>query len=211
MVPGAGWYVRDLPIDSLAGDRRIFLSFGAANTVASVWVNGRSAGEPHIGGYTPFAYDVTELLRAGASNRIAVRVDNSYNEQIPPLAADFTFYGGIYRDVELICTDPAHFDVLSAGTGVYLSTPDVSAGSATVEIRSDFRLPEGMRGISLRHTVFDADGRSAASVSEKLKRGQAVSTRTVTLDSPRLWDPTIRICTASARSWSAPTAACWIA
>ena len=186
---GAGWYVRDLPIDSLAGDRRIFLSFGAANTVASVWVNGRSAGEPHIGGYTPFAYDVTELLRAGASNRIAVRVDNSYNEQIPPLAADFTFYGGIYRDVELICTDPAHFDVLSAGTGVYLSTPDVSAGSATVEIRSDFRLPEGMRGISLRHTVFDADGRSAASVSEKLKRGQAVSTRTVTLDSPRLWGP----------------------
>ena len=113
---GAGWYVRDLPIDLLVEGRRIFLSFGAANTVASVWVNGRSAGEPHIGGYTPFAYDVTELLRAGASNRIAVRVDNSYNEQIPPLAADFTFYGGIYRDVELICTDPAHFDVLSAGT-----------------------------------------------------------------------------------------------
>ena len=58
---GAGWYVRDLPIDSLVEGRRIFLSFGAANTVASVWVNGRSAGEPHIGGYTPFAYDVTEL------------------------------------------------------------------------------------------------------------------------------------------------------
>lgn len=48
LVPGAGWYVRDLPIDSLAGDRRIFLSFGAANTVASVWVNGPVARASRI-------------------------------------------------------------------------------------------------------------------------------------------------------------------
>lgn len=84
---GAGWYVRDLPIDSLAGDRRIFLSFGAANTVASVWVNGRSAGEPHIGGYTPFAYDVTELLRAvprtGSPSASTIRITSRFRRSRP--------------------------------------------------------------------------------------------------------------------------------
>lgn len=100
---GAGWYRRDLRLGEGLREKRIHLYFEGVNQVADVWVNGRKAGR-HVGGYTAFVFDVTDLVRWDASNSIAVRVDNSHDPDIPPLNADFTFFGGIYRDVWLVAT-----------------------------------------------------------------------------------------------------------
>lgn len=87
---GTGWYRRSLPIaDSLDG-RRLFLYFEGANQVADVYVNGTHAGQ-HVGGYTAFVYEITDLVHVGGENTIAVRVNNEHDPDIPPLDADFTF------------------------------------------------------------------------------------------------------------------------
>ncbi len=101
---GPGWYRRTLAVPGGADGRRLFLHFEGANQVAEVWVNGQPVGG-HVGGYTAFTLDVTEAVRPG-DNVVAVRVDNRHDPDVPPLDADFTFYGGLYRDVWLVDDRP---------------------------------------------------------------------------------------------------------
>jgi beta-galactosidase len=123
---GTGWYRKRLELDGSLQGRRIFLYFEGANQVADVFVNGHVAGR-HIGGYTAFAFDITDVVRFDAPNVVAVRVDNRHDEDIAPLNADFTLYGGIYRDVWLLATSTVHVDVLDhASPGVFIDTPEVS-------------------------------------------------------------------------------------
>jgi beta-galactosidase len=96
------WYRKKLVINP-AG-KQVYLRFEGANQLAAVFVNGQPAGM-HTGGYTAFQFPVHQLLHKGPStNEIVVRVDNRFNEQVPPLSADFTFFGGIYRDAWLVYT-----------------------------------------------------------------------------------------------------------
>lgn len=90
---GCGWY-RKVVNFSINKERKYFIQFEAANQVTELWINGVAVGKKHIGGYTPFTYDITNFIKDG-KNLIAVRVDNTHNENIPPLSADFTFFGGI--------------------------------------------------------------------------------------------------------------------
>jgi beta-galactosidase len=124
---GVGWYRRSLTVaDSLDG-RRLFLYFEGANQVTDVHVNGAHAGQ-HVGGYTAFAYEITDLVDVGGENTIAVRVNNEHDLDIPPLDADFTFCGGIYRDVRLLATAPVHVEVTNhASPGVFIDTPPATA------------------------------------------------------------------------------------
>src|SRR6185312_11942695 len=99
-----------------------------------VWVNGTRIGE-HRGGFAAFVFDATDALRVGGNNLIAVKVSNAYDRDIPPLSADFTFFGGIYRDVHLLVTDPLQISPLDYGSpGVYLKTTDVTPKSAALEV-----------------------------------------------------------------------------
>ena len=127
---GVGWYRRTLRLGSEVGDpirgagapaRRQFLHVEGANQVAEVWVNGQPVGG-HVGGYTAFTLDVTDAVRPG-DNTVAVRVDNRHDADIPPLDADFTFYGGLYRDVWLVETDAVHLSTAWGASGVRLDTP----------------------------------------------------------------------------------------
>lgn len=89
----------------------------------------------HVGGYTAFVFDVTDLVQYGADNTIAVWVNNEHDPDIPPLDADFTFYGGIYRDVRLLATAPVHVEVTNhASPGVFIDTSAASRDSATVRV-----------------------------------------------------------------------------
>lgn len=90
-----------------AGDR-VYLEFKGVNSSAKAFVNGTEAVS-HDGGYSTFRADVTELLKA--ENVLRVEVDNSKTEKVYPQTADFTFYGGIYRDVNLIVVPEHHFDL----------------------------------------------------------------------------------------------------
>lgn len=132
---GVGWYRRSLDMPADMRGRRLFLRFEGANQVAEVFLNGRAVGR-HVGGYTAFAFDVTAYVRFDAPNLLAVRVDNRHDADIPPLEADFTFYGGLYRNAWLVATDPVHVDVLDhASPGVFIDTPQASAERAVVRLR----------------------------------------------------------------------------
>ncbi len=95
------WYRKKIFIENKDKEKQIFLRFQGANTQAELFVNGKSAGT-HKGGYTAFAFDITPFLHFSSENLLAVRVNNEYTEEIAPFTADFTFYGGIYRETELI-------------------------------------------------------------------------------------------------------------
>lgn len=132
---GISWYRKHLFIKKEYSDKKLFLKFEAANQVAEVFVNGKLAGK-HIGGYTAFTFDITNLVHLNEENVIAVKVDNSHNANIPPLSADFTFYGGIYRDVWLIVVEPVHFSLTDySSNGIYISTPFVDSGASTLKIK----------------------------------------------------------------------------
>ena len=102
---GKGFYTTQITISNTK--KAYFLHFNGSNQLTKVWINNTYAGQ-HKGGYTAFDIDISEFLIIG-ENKIKVEVDNSHKESIPPLDADFTFYGGIYRSVYLVEENKVHF------------------------------------------------------------------------------------------------------
>ncbi|WP_433170216.1 glycoside hydrolase family 2 TIM barrel-domain containing protein [Actinoallomurus sp. CA-150999] len=194
---GPGWYRRELRVDDRWRDKRVFLYFEGANQVADVFVDGAPVGR-HVGGYVAFCADVTDQLRRvkpGGAATIAVRVDNAYNPDIPPLWADFTFYGGIYRNVWLVVTDPVHIDLLDHGSsGIYVDTPDVSAASADVRVRGRVvNADPETTWVDVVSTVVDARDREVTSRRTRLKLGRGETgdfdLSLPAIRRPRLWSP----------------------
>ena len=101
-------YEKDFSKPVFAADERIYLQFNGVNASAKVILNG-AVVMTHDGGYSTFRADVTEHLKD--ENHLVVEVDNSKNDRVYPQKADFTFYGGIYRDVILLTVKEHHFDL----------------------------------------------------------------------------------------------------
>lgn len=184
---GPGWYRKRFSVDTSLRGSRLTLRFQGANQTADVWLNGRRLGR-HEGGYTPFEFDVTHAVRAGAPNTLAVRVDNSYNPAIPPHTADFNFYGGVYRQVQLVGTHPVRVE------RVRLSTPEVSWTRAVVQARTTLANATGEpRRVRLVTHVVDPDREIVQSlVTDTLvPAGDSVivSQRGAPLVNPLLWSP----------------------
>jgi beta-galactosidase len=191
---GASWYRKELALNSALKNKRIFLYFEGANQVADVFVNEQRVGR-HIGGYSAFSFDVTDFIRFDETNLVAVKVDNSFNADIPPLTADFTFYGGIYRDVWLIATDPVHLKVTDlASPGVRISTPNLSEKSGSVSVRgSVVNADDKTKNVEIVNSVIDADGKEVASAGSKLeikpKAETSFEQTTKPISNPKLWSP----------------------
>jgi beta-galactosidase len=131
---GASWYRSHFTPGGSYTNNHFFVKFDGAFLVTDVYLNGNFLGE-HDGGYAAFIFDVTPYLNVGGDNVLAVRVNNAVNANIPPLAADFTFWGGIYRDVHLLVTAPVQISPMDlASPGVYLTTTNVSASSANLQV-----------------------------------------------------------------------------
>ncbi len=157
---------------------RSFIEVTGANTVCEVFVNGAYVGK-HINGYSMFRFEITEYLKNGA-NVIELAVDNSADELLYPQMADFTFYGGLYRDVNLI-TDVAetNFALLDKSLcGVYI-TPKADG---RVYVKST---PEGNTfGCEKEFTVTDASGKTVACVSVPADKAEA----RLDITEPVLWN-----------------------
>lgn len=127
---GDGWYRKWINFSAEDKEKHIYLRFQGANIQTEVYINGTKAGE-HKGGYTAFAVNITPYVSFDDKNLIAVKVNNKYTEKIAPLTADFTFYGGIYREIELIKKNPVHFSFGEFSTrGIKITTPQVSDDTA---------------------------------------------------------------------------------
>ena len=119
---GTATYSKAFAKPELRDGERCFIEFGGAAMTADVILNGDHLAR-HEGGYSTFRADLTDALEN--ENLLVVSVDNSANDRVYPQMADFTFYGGIYRDVKLILVSEAHFELLKDGTPGIKVTPEV--------------------------------------------------------------------------------------
>ncbi|WP_163397451.1 glycoside hydrolase family 2 TIM barrel-domain containing protein [Flavobacterium fluviatile] len=137
---GAGWYTKTIKIPTAYKDKEVFLFFEGVAMVSEVYINNKLANK-HIGGFTRFVVPVSKFIDFDASKNttsfmVLVKADNSYDEDVPPLHADFTFFGGIYRDINLVVTDKVHFSIEDdAANGVFITTPKVSAQKGEVQLK----------------------------------------------------------------------------
>ena len=190
---GPVWYRKQLFIDKSQEGRRAVIYFEGANQEVRFYLNGQFVGE-HKGGYTRFCFDITPHLRYGQENLFAIYVNNVYNPNIPPLSADFTFFGGIYRDVYLQFMNPVHIAANDyASSGVYIRTPEVNNSAASVEITTLLTndMPQATE-IRVENIICDADGKEVKKTQAEVKLA-AGETKTdiskkIKIDSPRLWD-----------------------
>ena len=151
----------------------VYLEFCGVNASAQVQFNGYDCCR-HDGGYSVFRADVTSMLVN--HNELRVKADNGKNDRVYPQKADFTFYGGIYRDVNLLIINKKHFDLdYFGGSGVKV-TPVFDGENAIVTVESWHNAPQG----KIKVTLLDADGKIAATG----EGSQAV----LLLREPRLWN-----------------------
>ena len=180
-------------IDKSQEGRRAVIYFEGANQEVRFYLNGQFVGE-HKGGYTRFCFDITSHLRYGQENLFAIYVNNVYNPNIPPLSADFTFFGGIYRDVYLQFMNPVHIATNDyASSGVYIRTPEVNNSAASVEITTLLTndMPQATE-IRVENIICDADGKEVKKTQAEVKLAagetKADISKKIKIDSPRLWD-----------------------
>ena len=144
---GIGCYQIDLP-DPTPGKKQ-YIEIRGANHVATVYCNGRELGT-HKGGFSTFRYDLTPAMK-NSGNVLTVYVSNAVSD-IYPQTADFTFFGGLYRDVYFIETAPAHFDLLKDGSDAVFVTPHAS-GNTRIDL-----FPVDAAGCSVAVELKDAEG-----------------------------------------------------
>ncbi len=128
---GTCYYAKKLSRADFGTEALSYLEFNGANSSATVYVNGKEAAH-HDGGYSTFRVNVTDYLQD--ENEIIVAVDNASNETVYPQQADFTFYGGIYRDVNVLSVSDAHFDLDYYGGPAIMVTPTVVDKAADVSV-----------------------------------------------------------------------------
>ena len=187
---GACWYRKNLNIDKLYEGKKIYIEFGAINSISNVYVNGVHLGE-HKGGYSIIRYDITDLVNFGGKNTIAVKADNSHVEDIYPLMADFTFYGGIYRDVNLVIAEDVHFDLMNKGSqGVFISQDEVTDEYANISVKANVvNENEEKQAVRVVATVFDADGNVVKyNAKDVIVEETTEVVLPITVENPTLWN-----------------------
>jgi beta-galactosidase len=189
---GAGWYRTHFSVKRSLKKRHFFLEFDGAFLVTDVYVNGHFLGE-HKGGFADFVYDVTPCLKMGRDNVIAVKVDNAVHTNIPPLSADFTFFGGLYRDVHLLVTDPVEISPLDYGSpGIYLRETDVSSNSANLQVAAVLsNSTASARTVLVRTVVADAATNIVAILTNVVTlppQAMANVVAATTIAKPHLWN-----------------------
>ena len=134
-----------------------YLEIRGANSSADVYADGVKLAS-HDGGYSTWRVDLTKSL--GDETLIEIDVDNAPNERVYPQMADFTFYGGLYRDVNIICVSESHFDLDYYGTPGLKVTPEIKGADAEIEIEA--YVTNKKDGLTFRYTILDAEGNVVA-------------------------------------------------
>ena len=188
---GVGYYKKKLNLNSNWKGKKIYLDFGAANQETTVYLNGKKIGN-HIGGYTGFTVALDQLKFDG-KDEVTVKVDNSHNESIPPLTGDFTFFGGMYRNVSLAIVNQSHFADETYGTnGIYVHAADVTNQNATVIVDGKLVAPVKNKQLVINSTIVDAKGVKIGEAKWLTEtNGQPINFRLpkIEVKNPILWSP----------------------
>ena len=173
---GTCYYVKKLLKADLPETDKYYLEIKGANSSADVYVNGKVLAH-HDGGYSTWRVDITNHLQH--ENLIVIAVDNAPNDKVYPQFADFTFYGGLYRDVNIVCVNDSHFELMYHGGPGLKITPVVNGKNADVEIET--WLANAKAGQQIKYAVKDAEGNV---VCEKVTSDTKVS---FTIENVHLW------------------------
>ena len=154
---GTCLYRKVFRADQLPKAKKYYLEINGANSSADVYMNGKRLAH-HDGGYSTWRVNITGYLRS--ENTVGIVVDNAPNEEVYPQVADFTFYGGIYRDVNIVCVEETHFDLEYFGGKGLVITPEIAETAANVKI--DTYVNDMEKGDEISFCIFDADGNAVA-------------------------------------------------
>lgn len=189
----AAWYKKQVFIPDTLKTRKVFIYFEGANHTAALYVNGVKAGE-HLGGYTAFRFDISNMLNYGVTNVLHVMVDNSYSELIAPISGDFSMLGGIYRDVYMEVTDKIHFLKSNHGSnGIFVRTNFDQAKAefhvnATVSNETNKK-----QSLRIRTKVTDRSGKTVVTNTSKpfqlMPSSQTGIAQLLKLGTYKLWSP----------------------
>ncbi|RRD93651.1 beta-galactosidase [Clostridiales bacterium COT073_COT-073] len=177
-IRNAFWYTRELSL-SKSENKKYFLELEAASLIADIYINQNHVFR-HQGGFSTFRVDITSYLENGL-NLIAIQVDNRENEITYPQAADFTFFGGIYRSVSLIETNTTHFDLEYYGSSGVTITPILHEdGTANIQCNAYIK---GTQAKTIRYEILDHQGNTILYKECPATCPQAE----LALDQPHLW------------------------
>ena len=150
---GTAIYAKELDKEYIPDAERYYIEINGANSSADLYVNGKHYAH-HDGGYSTWRCDITEEIKQ--KTMIVLAVDNAPNDKVYPQVADFTFYGGLYRDVNIIGVSESHFDLDHFGGPGIKVTPVMDGSNANVEV--EVFLTNSKMGQHLQYTILDAEG-----------------------------------------------------
>ena len=156
---GTAYYARKIVKSELPAAERYYLEVQGANSSADVYLDGEKKTH-HDGGYSTWRVDLTDALKD--ESLLVIAVDNAPNETVYPQMADFTFYGGIYRDVNLICVNESHFDLDHFGGPGLAVTPEIEGKDAKVTVEA--WISNKKSGQTVRYTLHKQCGCEVACV-----------------------------------------------
>ncbi len=175
---GTAYYAKELKKFDLPEADRYYMEFRGANSSADLYINGKKIAS-HDGGYSTWRADITDALEM--DNLIVVAVDNAENDRVYPQMADFTFYGGLYRDVNIIAVNNSHFDLDYYGGPGLMVTPEVKGEDADVAIEVFVTNP--VDGQDLVYKIYDYEENVIAEVKQTVADKKAV----INLPKVHLW------------------------
>ena len=184
-----GNYTRDIYIPAEWSGKRLFIKFHGVQCVTDVYINGHHVGE-HRGGWTAFAFEITKHINFGKNNTITVSVSNAYFNDVLPGSSELNFYGGIYRDVELIVTNPTTISPMYYGSdGILIHQSNITDNSVDVTA-SVWVTTLKDKSCDLEIIVRSPEGAVVYSdyVRARIEQGSPILIP-FTIDEPLMWSP----------------------
>ena len=175
---GVCTYEKTFDRPEMKDGNQVYLEFRGANSSATVEVNGKEL-MTHDGGYSTFRVNITDVL--ADQNTVKVSVDNSPNDRVYPQKADFTFYGGIYRDVYIITVDENHFDLDSYGSKGFMITPNLDGDKAVIDFKT-YSVGQADK------IVVAVEGVGEVELAIGMENGKQVATGSLAIDQVHRWD-----------------------
>ena len=207
---GQAMYRKHFYLSESYAEKKLYIEFEAVMGVTDVWVNGehlqghmaaKTGENTQYGGYLPFVLDITDYVHCdGEANVITVLTDNSDNENVPPgkpqSQLDFTYFGGIYRNVWLHSVNPVHitdelYEDEVAGGGILIDYPQVSEETASADISTHVRNEEDTEvTVTVNTQIVDQEGEVKGEAEDEITLGAGEAetvAQELTVEDPHLW------------------------
>lgn len=178
---GVCWYKKTLRIPEEEKGKQVYLEFEGVNSIAEVSINSQKVTK-HEGGFSTFRVNITEAIDVDNDNELLVSVDNRENDFVYPQMADFTFFGGIYRKVNLIFVEESHFDLDDYGSKGINVTTNFQAKYVNIDVET--MVSSLKEGQTIQFDLYSQEGHLIESKKSLASTGGV----RFKLDKPHLWN-----------------------